>query len=174
MRAGLPHSEIPGSKLGYQLPWAYRRFQRPSSPLDAKTSTVSPCTLGQSDPTPTPGDPFERAAEAGTREPRSPHDRREASRHFDSSRRSTLGSRCHSRCGVHREICCVFYCHHDLSKSLGRHPSIRVPPVADGCFQPFRPEISRLRRGVPYGCPSVSRAGHCTESSATVNGPRQP
>lgn len=28
--------------LGYQLLWAYRRFLRPSSPLDAKTSTVCP------------------------------------------------------------------------------------------------------------------------------------
>jgi hypothetical protein len=40
LTAGLPHSEIPGSQLGYQLLWAYRRFQRPSSPLDAKTSTI--------------------------------------------------------------------------------------------------------------------------------------
>ena len=46
LAVGLPHSEIPGSKLGYQLPWAYRRFLRPSSPLDAKTSTVCPFTLG--------------------------------------------------------------------------------------------------------------------------------
>ena len=40
--AGFPHSEIPGSKLVYQLPWAYRRFPRLSSPLDAKTSTAYP------------------------------------------------------------------------------------------------------------------------------------
>ena len=46
LAVGLPHSEIPGSKLGYQLPWAFRRFLRPSSPLDAKTSTVCPFTLG--------------------------------------------------------------------------------------------------------------------------------
>ena len=32
----LPHSEIPGSQLVYQLPWAYRRLQRPSSALGAK------------------------------------------------------------------------------------------------------------------------------------------
>ncbi len=49
LAVGLPHSEIPGSKLGYQLPWAYRRFLRPSSPLDAKTSTVCPFTLGHVD-----------------------------------------------------------------------------------------------------------------------------
>ena len=49
LAVGLPHSEIPGSKLGYQLPWAYRRFLRPSSPLDAKTSTVCPLTLGHVD-----------------------------------------------------------------------------------------------------------------------------
>ena len=35
----LPHSEIPGSQLVYQLPWAYRRLQRPSSALGAKAST---------------------------------------------------------------------------------------------------------------------------------------
>ena len=34
-----PHSEIPGSQLVYQLPWAYRRLQRPSSALGAKAST---------------------------------------------------------------------------------------------------------------------------------------
>ena len=39
---GFPHSEIPGSQLGCQLPWAYRRLQRPSSPLDAKSSTARP------------------------------------------------------------------------------------------------------------------------------------
>ena len=31
-----------GATLGYQLLWAYRRFPRLSSPLDAKTSTVRP------------------------------------------------------------------------------------------------------------------------------------
>ena len=35
LAGGLPHSEIPRSQLGYQLPWAYRRFPRLSSPLDA-------------------------------------------------------------------------------------------------------------------------------------------
>jgi hypothetical protein len=40
LRAGFPHSEIPGSKLGCQLPWAYRRLPRLSSPLDAKTSSA--------------------------------------------------------------------------------------------------------------------------------------
>ena len=34
-----PYSEIPGSKLVYQLPRAYRRLQRPSSALGAKAST---------------------------------------------------------------------------------------------------------------------------------------
>ena len=33
--AGFPHSEIPGSRLVCQLPGAYRRLPRPSSPLDA-------------------------------------------------------------------------------------------------------------------------------------------
>ena len=40
--AGLPHSEIPGSKLACQLPEAYRRLPRPSSPLLAKASTTRP------------------------------------------------------------------------------------------------------------------------------------
>ena len=39
---GFPHSEIPGSKRVYQLPWAYRRLLRPSSPVAAKASTM--CT----------------------------------------------------------------------------------------------------------------------------------
>ncbi len=34
-----PYSEIPGSKLVYQLPRAYRRLLRPSSALGAKAST---------------------------------------------------------------------------------------------------------------------------------------
>ena len=41
-RGGFPHSEILGSKLTCQLPEAYRRLQRPSSPLTAQASTV--CT----------------------------------------------------------------------------------------------------------------------------------
>lgn len=45
LAVGLPHSEILGSQLGYQLPKAYRRFPRPSSPLDAKTSTMRPLWL---------------------------------------------------------------------------------------------------------------------------------
>jgi hypothetical protein len=41
-KVGFPHSEISGSTLVCQLPGAYRRLQRPSSPLDAKTSTIHP------------------------------------------------------------------------------------------------------------------------------------
>jgi hypothetical protein len=44
-KGGFPHSEIHRSQLGYQLPVAYRRFQRPSSPLDAKSSTARPLSL---------------------------------------------------------------------------------------------------------------------------------
>ncbi len=58
-RAGFPHSEILGSQPGYRLPEAYRRFQRPSSPLDAKTFTVSPCWLAHAIPTSTPNDLLE-------------------------------------------------------------------------------------------------------------------
>jgi hypothetical protein len=41
-RVVLPHSEIFVSQPGYRLHEAYRRFPRPSSPLNAKTSTVCP------------------------------------------------------------------------------------------------------------------------------------
>ena len=43
MRAGFPHSDTPGSKLACQLPGAYRRLPRPSSPVVAKASTA--CTF---------------------------------------------------------------------------------------------------------------------------------
>ena len=39
---GFPHSEIPGSRLVWQLPEAYRSLPRPSSAASAKTSTVHP------------------------------------------------------------------------------------------------------------------------------------
>ena len=39
---GFPHSEICGSKLVCQLPAAYRKLLRPSSPVIAKASTM--CT----------------------------------------------------------------------------------------------------------------------------------
>ena len=42
LTAGFPHSEICGSKLVCQLPAAYRRLLRPSSPVIAKASTM--CT----------------------------------------------------------------------------------------------------------------------------------
>ena len=42
LTVGFPHSEICGSKLVCQLPAAYRRLQRPSSPVIAKASTM--CT----------------------------------------------------------------------------------------------------------------------------------
>ncbi len=41
-KAGFPHSEIFGSMLVCQLPEAYRRLLRPSSPVIAKASTM--CT----------------------------------------------------------------------------------------------------------------------------------
>jgi hypothetical protein len=43
--AGFPHSDIPGSQLGCQLPRAYRRLPRPSSAPDAKASTMRPYKL---------------------------------------------------------------------------------------------------------------------------------
>ncbi|ARU32620.1 hypothetical protein CAP31_13600 [Sulfuriferula sp. AH1] len=41
-KGGFPHSDICGSKLACQLPAAFRRLQRPSSPVIAKASTT--CT----------------------------------------------------------------------------------------------------------------------------------
>ena len=41
-RSGFPHSDISGSKLHCQLPRAFRRLVRPSSPVIAKASTT--CT----------------------------------------------------------------------------------------------------------------------------------
>ncbi len=52
-KGGLPHSDIYRSQLGYQLPVAFRRFQRLSSPLDAKSSTVCPYWLDHTDLMPT-------------------------------------------------------------------------------------------------------------------------
>ena len=42
LRSGFPHSDISGSKLVCQLPGAFRRLPRPSSPVIAKASTT--CT----------------------------------------------------------------------------------------------------------------------------------
>ena len=42
LRGGFPHSDICGSKLVCQLPAAFRRLPRPSSPVIAKASTT--CT----------------------------------------------------------------------------------------------------------------------------------
>ena len=42
LAGGFPHSEICGSKLVCQLPAAYRKLLRPSSPVIAKASTI--CT----------------------------------------------------------------------------------------------------------------------------------
>jgi hypothetical protein len=42
LRSGFPHSDIYGSKLHCQLPVAFRRLARPSSPVIAKASTT--CT----------------------------------------------------------------------------------------------------------------------------------
>ena len=45
MDDGFPHSGIFGSQLACQLPEAYRRLLRPSSPPDAKASTMRPFLL---------------------------------------------------------------------------------------------------------------------------------
>ena len=45
LAGGFPHSDIGGSKLHCQLPPAFRRLARPSSPVIAKASTT--CTLSR-------------------------------------------------------------------------------------------------------------------------------
>ena len=45
LAGGFPHSDIPGSKLACQLPEAFRRLQRPSSPVAAKASTICAWSL---------------------------------------------------------------------------------------------------------------------------------
>src|SRR5574343_105046 len=44
-RGGFPHSDIGGSKLHCQLPPAFRRLARPSSPVIAKASTTCTSSL---------------------------------------------------------------------------------------------------------------------------------
>src|SRR5690606_29178789 len=51
---GFPHSEISGSKLICQLPEAYRRLSRPSSPIIAKASTTCSYSLDPITLTPAP------------------------------------------------------------------------------------------------------------------------
>ncbi len=65
LSVGLPHSEIRGSQLGYQLLSAYRRFQRPSSPLDTKASIMCPCRLGHANLTPYPRPGWTRLGDLG-------------------------------------------------------------------------------------------------------------
>jgi hypothetical protein len=45
LSVGFPHSEISGSKLICQLPEAYRRLSRLSSPIIAKASTTCSYSL---------------------------------------------------------------------------------------------------------------------------------
>ena len=44
-KGGFPHSDISGSKLRCQLPGAFRRLARPSSPVIAKASTTCTSSL---------------------------------------------------------------------------------------------------------------------------------
>jgi hypothetical protein len=66
MTGGLPHSEIPGSKLVCQLPEAYRRLQRPSSPVAAKASTICAYSLDHITPNGL-ARPFPRSLRCGFR-----------------------------------------------------------------------------------------------------------
>ena len=74
LRSGFPHSDISGSKLHCQLPRAFRRLARPSSPVIAKASTtctysLDPITLCSLPRTPATGNSFVRhpVAETGCR-----------------------------------------------------------------------------------------------------------
>ena|GEM_PF-4088616 len=53
LAGGFPHSDIHRSLPGYRLPMAFRRFLRPSSPLDAKSSAMRPYWFDHPDRTPT-------------------------------------------------------------------------------------------------------------------------
>jgi hypothetical protein len=52
LAGGFPHSEICGSRLVCQLPAAFRRLPRLSSPVVAKASTVCACSLDPLTPKP--------------------------------------------------------------------------------------------------------------------------
>ena len=63
LRSGFPHSDISGSKLHCQLPRAFRRLVRPSSPVIAKASTtctysLDPITLSSLARPPATGNSF--------------------------------------------------------------------------------------------------------------------
>ena len=77
--ARFPDSEIHGSTPGCRLPVAYRRLQRPSSPLDAKTSTVHPCELDHADRAADDLPHHRRAIQHARRRQRRPTDDRPAS-----------------------------------------------------------------------------------------------
>ena len=68
--AGFPHSDIPGSQLGCQLPRAYRRLLRPSSALDAKASTMCPSQLATTNTTPHPQPHHTPPTQQGTKSAR--------------------------------------------------------------------------------------------------------
>ena len=55
LAGGFPHSEISGSGLDCQLPGAFRRLSRLSSPVVAKASTVCACSLDPLTRTPVDG-----------------------------------------------------------------------------------------------------------------------
>src|SRR5687768_16954297 len=99
--AGFPHSDIPGSQLGCQLPRAYRRLQRPSSALDAKASTMCPSQLATTNTTPHPtthptnkegADPGHDTTPATTRHKRNSHNNHPPGPPPDQNVRNRTGS----------------------------------------------------------------------------------
>src|SRR5262245_3613045 len=71
-RAGFPHSDTPGSTLGWQLPEAYRSLPRPSSASGAKASTTCSYQLDTHEHT----TPLDDTTTARHGRPHHPHDQR--------------------------------------------------------------------------------------------------
>lgn len=158
---GLPHSEIRGSQLGYQLLSAYRRFQRPSSPLDTKASIMCPFRLGHANLTPYPC----LAARVGRR--RMPcwicMFQHSCAHHTTRARRRQCCSRVCSRCVL-------------SDRTAGPRPCTRANSLVGACGRPIhartrdhRLHLSKIRPLVKVGGsrmivkPTVSSRGWLDE-----------
>jgi hypothetical protein len=96
--ARFPDSDTSGSTLVCQLPGAFRRLPRPSSPLDAKTSTVHPYSLDhvyRSPPFPGQNTKRRGCGDATTRlAEKVPDDTRPTERHFKPPRWGSPRGQC--------------------------------------------------------------------------------
>jgi hypothetical protein len=156
--AGLPHSEIPRSTPGYRLPWAYRRFPRPSSPSDAKTSTTCPCWLDHVDLGPT-NSPAAATSPVGQRyKPDNPAcaDHEKRGRHRRGKPLRTL---------------LFFSMNHDKKSKIHyistcqRSSSCREPPKAATCSSAVQPTRTTV---AGQGCAHRRRAQQYSPSSVAV------